>query len=93
MRFPKHFGVLAVAALAFWAPSAIGGGDAAYAHSHGVSPWPAVYVFASAGSVIVNSVYVWNTQCRELSSREAVTSAALPLIGIVFDEQASKCRR
>jgi len=34
---------------------------------------------------------VWNTQCRELTSQEAMTSAFLPLIGIALDAQASKC--
>jgi hypothetical protein len=40
---------------------------------------------------MLNAAIVWNTQCRELSLNEAVTSAFLPLIGIAFDQHASKC--
>ena len=58
---------------------------------HGGSPWPAVTVIVGAVGVIVNAIYIWNTQCRELSSQEAVTSTFLPFIGMVFDAQASKC--
>ena len=98
MQIRRHLAVVATATLAFGAASltpTLTGADTASAHPawHSWSPWPAVYVIASAGSVIVNAAYVWNTQCRELSSREAITSAALPLVGIVFDAQASKCRR
>jgi hypothetical protein len=98
MRTGRQFAVLATTALAFLAPSVVAtpiGADTAYAHSawNAWSAWPAVYIMAGAGSVIANAAYVWNTQCRELSSREAATSAALPFVGIAFDAQASKCRR
>jgi len=59
--------------------------------AHGGSPWPAVTVIVGAVGVIVNAIYIWNTQCRELSSQEAVTSTFLPFIGMAFDAQASKC--
>jgi hypothetical protein len=42
---------------------------------------------------MVNAIYIWNTQCRELTSQEAVTSTFLPFIGMAFDAQASKCHR
>ena len=93
----KQLAVLAIATLAFWTPSIAptpAGVDTAYAHGwNGWTPWPAFYVMAGAGSVITNAVYVWNPQCRELSSKEAVVSTALPFVGIAFDAQASKCRR
>ncbi len=58
----------------------------------GGSPWPAVVVIVGAVGVIVNAIYVWRTQCRELSSQEAVTSTFLPIIGMAFNAQANKCR-
>ena len=58
---------------------------------HAPSPWPVIVVFASTASVMLNAAIVWNTQCRELTSQEALTSAFLPLVGIAFDAQASKC--
>ncbi len=61
--------------------------------SHAPSPWPVFVVFASVGSVLLNAAIVWNTQCRELSGQEAMTSAFLPLVGIALDAHASKCRR
>jgi hypothetical protein len=76
--------------------------DAAYAAAplvapcpptHAPTPWPVIVVFASAASVMLNAAIVWNTQCRELTSQEAMTSAFLPLVGIALDAQASKCHR
>ncbi|MGD0561993.1 MAG: hypothetical protein ABSA66_02800 [Roseiarcus sp.] len=61
--------------------------------SHAPSPWPVVAVFVGTFSVMLNAAIVWNTQCRELTSQEAMTSAFLPLIGIALDAQASKCHR
>ena len=60
-------------------------------HSHSGSPWPAFAIMIGASSVILNAIYVWHSQCRELSSDEAVTSAFLPFLGIAFDAQANKC--
>jgi hypothetical protein len=71
------------------ADTAFAGG---YWPSHTAGAWVGFYLVASAASVITNAAYVWHSQCRELSSREAMTSTALPFIGIVFDSQASKCR-
>jgi hypothetical protein len=59
---------------------------------HAPSPWPVVVVFVGTVSVMLNAAIVWNTQCRELTSQEAMTSAFLPLIGIALEAQASKCR-
>ncbi|MGD0561992.1 MAG: hypothetical protein ABSA66_02795 [Roseiarcus sp.] len=58
---------------------------------HTPSPWPVVAVLVGTASVMLNAAIVWNTQCRELTSQEAMTSAFLPLIGIALDAQASKC--
>jgi len=41
--------------------------------------------------VITNAAWIWHTQCRELSSQEAMTSTFLPFIGMAFAAQASKC--
>jgi hypothetical protein len=57
-----------------------------------VHPWPAIAVIVGAAGVMLNAAIVWNTQCRELTTQEAVTSAFLPLIGIAFDAHASKCK-
>jgi hypothetical protein len=58
---------------------------------HGASPWPAVTVIVGVVGVMVNAAWIWHTQCRELSSQEAMTSTFLPFIGMAFDAQASKC--
>jgi len=72
--------------------------DTAYAYSyvpcpvsHTPSPWPAVAVIVGVVGVMTNAAWIWRTQCRELSSQEAVTSTFLPFIGMAFDAQASKC--
>jgi hypothetical protein len=59
---------------------------------HTPTPWAPIVVIAGTVSVMVNAAYIWNRQCRELSSQEAATSALLPFLGIAFDAQASKCR-
>ena len=60
---------------------------------HGGSPWPAVTEIVGVVGVMVNAIYIWNTQCRELTRQEAMTSTFLPFIGMAFDAQASKCHR
>src|SRR5271169_6415294 len=44
---------------------------------HAPSPWPAVTVIVGVVGVMVNAIYIWNTQCRELTSQEAMTSTFL----------------
>ena len=71
--------------------------DTAYAYPapcpiHGSSPWPAVAVIVGVVGVMTNAAWIWHTQCRELSSDEAITSTFLPFVGMAFDAQASKCR-
>jgi len=72
--------------------------DTAYAYvpvpcpvTHTASPWPAVTVIVGVVSVMFNAAWIWRTQCRELSSQEAMTSTFLPFIGMAFDAQASQC--
>lgn len=89
MKIRKQVAVLAVAALAFTTPSIVP------ANAHGyywASPWPAVAVMVGVAGVMTNAAWVWHTQCRELSSQEAMTSTFLPFVGMAFDAQASKCR-
>jgi hypothetical protein len=89
MRIQKLVAAVAIAGFAFTTPSI------APANAHGYdwgSPWPAVTVMVGAVGVMTNAAWIWHTQCRELSSREAVTSTLLPFVGMVFDAQASKCR-
>lgn len=62
------------------------------ASSHiGIRPWPVVAIFVGTAGVMLNAAYVWNTQCRELTSDEAMTSTFLPVVGMFFNKQASKC--
>jgi len=89
MRNQKLVAAAAIAVIAFTTPSI------APANAHGyywASPWPAVAVVVGVAGVMTNAAWVWHTQCRELSSREAVTSTFLPFVGMAFDAQASKCR-
>jgi hypothetical protein len=70
--------------------------DTAYAAAyfpcpHAPTPWPVVAVLVGTVSVMLNAAIVWNTQCRELTSAEAMTSTFLPLIGIALNAQTSKC--
>ncbi|MGO4872000.1 MAG: hypothetical protein ACLPGW_15570 [Roseiarcus sp.] len=64
----------------------------AYGGGHLGGPWPALAV-AGVASVALNAGIVWNSQCRELSSDEAMTSLFLPVVGIAFDDDNNKCRR
>jgi hypothetical protein len=59
--------------------------------SHGPGPAPVIVLLVGTVSVMLNAAIVWSTQCRELSSEEAMTSAFLPLIGIALDAKASQC--
>ena len=34
---------------------------------------------------------VWKTQCRELTSEEAMTAFSLPLVSLALIEQHNKC--
>lgn len=90
MKIQKLVAVVAVAGLlsstASIAPASAHG-------SYWPSPWPAVAVMVGAAGVMTNAVWIWRTQCRELSSKEAMTSTFLPFVGMAFDAQASKCRR
>jgi hypothetical protein len=61
--------------------------------THFVSPWPAFVVIAAAASTIIDAIFVWNTQCRELTSREAMLSAGLPVVGWAFNDQNNQCRK
>ncbi|MGA2493425.1 MAG: hypothetical protein ABSF67_10790 [Roseiarcus sp.] len=89
MKIQKLVAVVAIAGLA----SATTSIAPASAHGyHWASPWPAVTVMVGVVGVMTNAAYVWRTQCRELSSQEAVTSTFLPFVGMAFDAQASKCR-
>jgi hypothetical protein len=90
MRIQKLVAVVAIAGLASSTASIAPAGAHGY---HWVSPWPAVAVMVGAAGVMTNAAWVWHTQCRELSSKEAITSTLLPIVGIAFDAQASKCRR
>ena len=57
------------------------------------TPWVGIGIAAGALSVIVNGAIVGKTQCRELTSKEAIMSILLPFIGILFNEQHSLCGR
>jgi hypothetical protein len=95
MNQRKIIGVVAAAAMA---AAAIAPANAApkppvHAYASNAShPWPALAVIGGAASVILNAAIVWNTQCRELSSQEAAASFFLPVVGIAFDAQTSKCK-
>ena len=61
--------------------------------THFVSPWPAFVVIAAAASTIIDAIFVWNSQCRELTSREAMLSAGLPVVGWAFNDQNNQCHK
>jgi hypothetical protein len=111
MKLRKIEATIMIAALFFWAPSAIPvkafivpcgvvwlSADTAFA---GVivpcptptapTPWPVIVLGASVVSVILNAAIVSNTQCRELTQQEALSSLLLPFIGFAFNKQNNKC--
>jgi hypothetical protein len=59
--------------------------------THAPASWPTVAILVGTVSVMLNAAIVWNTQCRELTSAEAMTSTILPFIGIALNAQTSKC--
>jgi len=90
MSIRKQVAIAAIAALTLSAAPIV----PAQAHGyHFWAPWPAVTVMVGVAGVMTNAAWVWHTQCRELSSREAMTSTFLPFVGMAFDAQASQCRR
>ena len=58
-----------------------------------VSPWPAFVVVAAAASTIIDAIFVWNTQCRELNIREAMLAAGLPVVGWAFNDANNQCHK
>jgi hypothetical protein len=115
MKLRKIVATITIAALFFWAPSAIpvkavpvgpcGIGafwltaDTAFASvplpcppiPAGPTPWPVIVIGAAVVSVILNAAIVSNTQCRELTQQEALSSLLLPFIGIAMNQKMNKC--
>jgi hypothetical protein len=58
---------------------------------HHGSTWPAWAVIAGAASIILNSIYVAKTQCRELTQQEAMASGFLPFVGFLWNQNHNKC--
>ena len=56
------------------------------------NPWPAFLIIGAVASVEFDAAIVWHTQCRELTSQEAMTAFFLPVVGIAFDEKDNKCK-
>jgi hypothetical protein len=56
------------------------------------TPWAVYAIFGSAFSVILNSLIVAKTQCRELTAQEAALSALLPFLGIFWNKHKSACK-
>jgi hypothetical protein len=59
--------------------------------THALTPWAVIAAGASATSVILNAIIVSNSQCRELTRQEALSSNLLPFIGIAFNQHNNKC--
>jgi hypothetical protein len=116
MKLRKIVATITIAALFFWAPSAIpvratgigpcGIGavwltaDTAFAQGVIIpcpvtptspTPWPVIVIGASVVSVILNAIIISNTQCRELTQQEAISSIFLPFIGIAMNQKMNKC--
>ena len=59
---------------------------------HG-SAFPVFAILTGVVSVMFNAAVVWNTQCRELTHDEAVSSLALPFLGMAFNTQNNQCHK
>jgi hypothetical protein len=57
----------------------------------GPSPWAVVGIGAGVVSIIINGIVVAQTQCRELTSNEAMASFFLPFLGMAFNQQHNLC--
>jgi len=57
----------------------------------GPSPWPVIVIGAGVVSVILNGIIVAQTQCRELTSNEAMASIFLPFLGMAFNQRHNLC--
>jgi hypothetical protein len=55
------------------------------------TPVPVIGLIAGVVSVMLNAAIVWHTQCRELTTQEAISSSFLPLVGMAFNQNANKC--
>ena len=116
MKLRKIVATITIAALFFWAPSAIpvtafpvGGpcgvgafwltADTAFAAgaiipcpaSTAPTPWVPIVIGAGVVSVMLNAVIVSKTQCRELTTNEALSSFFLPFIGIALNQKNNHC--
>ena len=52
-----------------------------------------VFVGAAAISLVVNSIVTYQTECRELTSNEAITNVVLPGVGMVYNVATSKTNK
>ena len=106
MRMRKIVGAVAAATIAVSAASPAfahhhdwkwGMGHPRHHHFFGggshFNPWPAFLIIGAVASVELDAAIVWNAQCRELTSQEALTSFFLPVVGIALDEHDNKCKR
>ena len=59
---------------------------------HTPIPWVVIIFGGSVVSVILNAAIVSKTQCRELTQQEAWSSAFLPFIGILFNQNNNMCQ-
>jgi len=55
------------------------------------SPWPVIAIGAGVVSIMINGIIVAQTQCRELTSSEAMASFFLPFLGMAFNQQHNLC--
>ncbi len=55
------------------------------------APWAAITIGAGVVSLMFNAAVVQMTQCRELTTNEALQSAFLPFIGMALNQQTSHC--
>ncbi|MDR3375531.1 MAG: hypothetical protein P4L98_17530 [Ancalomicrobiaceae bacterium] len=77
--------LIATAAAAALATAVAQPASAAYHHDAIVGgQWAVIGVGAAAASIILNGIVVSSTQCREMTSEEAMT-AAIPIVGWVIN--------
>ena len=59
--------------------------------THTSTPWPVIGIALGTVSVIVNSIIIANTQCRQLTQQEAFASIFLPFIGMAMNGHHNHC--
>jgi hypothetical protein len=91
MSLRKITGLVVAASIAVWAatPAEAHGGEWHLIRA----AWPATTVIGGAAAILFDAAIIWNTQCREMTSQEAVVSFVIPFGNLIFHHEDNRCHK